>query len=146
MTPFRIPDIVGNGDLRDDAVARLRAYYTQIGESGRKYFSGSHFDDFATTDSPANEFTSTDLLSVSLLGVSMRGDAVVKILDQYRSDISVLLGKLDPDKDLHTLSDREFDELLGKGSPGEQLWNLLRGHDHKENLTQPTHKYGSSAR
>lgn len=99
---------------------------------GTGAFVGSHFDAFVREPTPVNEVTASDLLAVQMLAVKVPSRAVLGILETYASRISELLAVIDPKLRLEDVPEDEFDSVLGKESPAQALWDLLRRTDPGE--------------
>lgn len=137
-TAPRPPEIL-RPERTDEAIQRLNHYFHEhesypsvTGDGPRMttlpLFSGSRFDDFGREAGDANTITAADLLSLSFLSVDVSGTAALGILEQSGQEITALLQELPTDRDLHDLTDDEFEQLLGSRSPGQRLWDILRAH------------------
>lgn len=120
---FRLPPIL-DPEHSDIAIDALRRYFAVV--EGIPAFSGSRFERFAGGgDRPgvADEFTSDDLVAVTLLSVNIPGQAALRILGEhdpnYRSDLNELLRRIPTDVELADADER----LL---ATAEKLWELLR--------------------
>ncbi|MFD4006445.1 DUF6308 family protein [Brachybacterium paraconglomeratum] len=130
MPKFAIPEIL-HEDRVCEASQRINYYYTELTTKGRKLYSGSLFDEFASDQNPGGAFTSADFLSTGLLGVHVPGEAIVKFFSdaELMKELERLLEQLPANVDLGDLNKPAFNRLLGsKGSPGFMLWDLIRGH------------------
>ena len=108
----------------DAAVAHVTEYV-----SGR--YTGSTFDLYGTNEILA--ITADDVLAVTMLSIQVAqhntagiSPTAVRELDRKSAQIGLLLAELPGDRDLHTLTDAEFTEWLGPGSPGDALYDLVR--------------------
>lgn len=120
---FRLPPIL-DPEHTDIAIDALRRYFAVA--EGIPAFSGSRFERFAGGgDRPgvADEFTSDDLVAVTLLSVNVPGQAALRILGDhdldYQADLNELLRRIPTDVELVAADS----ELL---KTAEKLWTLLR--------------------
>jgi hypothetical protein len=96
-------------------------------------FTGPGFDTYGVGRFDPCAITGDDLIAVSMLsiGVSTRQkgdltpDAILKI-EPKAAEVRRLLEAMPIDRDLHSLNESEFENLMGTGSPGEELYLLLR--------------------
>lgn len=115
----RWPNVVVNCDT-DAAVSLLRQYYSKR-RSGRARYSGSQFELVAAHNIDGDNIGPYEFAAVSLLGVSVKGHAVLRLLSQAEK-IAELLHEI-PDIDIVDADT----ELLESGvSAASQLWKLLR--------------------
>lgn len=146
MTGMNLPRILQDDEpTHQEAVDRLRDYCfsTRLlpAKSGAHanpltlpYFTGSRFESFRQQPGTENEITASDLLSLSLLSVPIKADATLIVIEERRSRITELLQELPTDKDLGELDEETFCSMLGaerkagSASPGQELWDLLRGN------------------
>jgi hypothetical protein len=113
----------------DEAAKLVSDYYTKIFVSGMSR-TGSRFDDWAgrgDAAAVANCITPDGLIAVSFLSVDIPSRAAVGILETYKDDIAVLLTRIPTDIDLADVKPDQYARTLGKGSPADTLWHLLRG-------------------
>lgn len=78
----------------DEAVRVLQRYFTP----GR--FTGAHFERFAgggDRPSAADEFTADDLVAVTMLSVSVEGNAALEVLEHRRNRLRDLLRRIPTD-------------------------------------------------
>jgi hypothetical protein len=125
-----IPNIL-HGERENEAADRIRHYFNELTIKKRPLFSGSTFDGFAPDRNPKGTFTGEDFLSTGLLGVHVPGEAIVKFYDdiEFRHDAERQLRRLPTDVDLGDLNEKAFHRLLGSNhSPGQLLWDLIRGN------------------
>lgn len=97
----------------------VRTYYDQA--SG---FSGSRFDRFAGGGDSLehrNEFTSEDLVAVTLLEMTVPGDASLALLERDPATFNQLLSDVPVDVDLWDASD----QIVGPASSAAILWSRL---------------------
>lgn len=120
---FHLPPILDPAHA-DIAIDALRRYFAI--NAGTPEFSGSRFERFAGGgDRPeaADEFTSDDLVAVTLLSVDVPGQAALRILGDhdpdYRNGLSTLLRQIPTDIELVDASD----EVL---KTAEKLWSRIR--------------------
>lgn len=104
-----------------------------FGLNGQGPFDGSRFEFYALADSHPDRITPADLLAVTMLSMEVRrksrsgirtSDALA--IENRDQEIRHLLTALPADRDLHSLSDQEFESWVGPESPAERLWGLLR--------------------
>ena len=94
-------------------------------------YSGAAFDGFGENN-PV-KITSDDLIAVTMLSIhirekstsSLRPSSILK-LDSLADQIADRLGQIPTDRELHTLTQGEFERWLGPESPGDELYWLLR--------------------
>lgn len=96
-------------------------------------YTGAAFDTYGRNDPFA--VTPDDLIAVTMLSIpinesstsGIRPSAILGI--QARADeVRSLLNELPVDRDLHTLTQDDFDRWLGSDSPGNALYELMRQH------------------
>jgi hypothetical protein len=111
-------------DALDRAAGLVRTY-------GAGGYTGTAFDTYGHNDPVW--ITSDDLIAVSMLSIQIREQSTSSLrptsilaLDAWGGRVNELLGGVPADRDLHTLTESEFDRWLGPGSPGEELYWLLR--------------------
>lgn len=106
------------------AVECLRSYFA--GASDRPQFTGSHFDSFAGGgDRPdvAHQFTTEDIVAVSMLSVRVSAHAAIELLGRRSQDVmGTLLREVPTDLDLIDAAESE----IGDRSPLAYLWRELR--------------------
>lgn len=123
----------------DQAVADLRKYF-EARANGRPLYTGSRFETFAgggdTVES--NRIIPADLVAVSMLAVHVPGQAALGIIEEMAEEIEALLTQIPVDAKLEEISEAEFDQLLGNGSPGDDLWFLLRQREDPWKVGQTT--------
>jgi hypothetical protein len=108
-----------------EAAADAVRSYTEDG------YTGAVFDGFGKND--PFKITSDDLIAVTMLSIhirekstsSLRPSSILK-LDSLADQIADRLGQVPTDRELHTLTPREFERWLGPESPGDELYWLLR--------------------
>lgn len=118
--------------LHRSNVAAVRDYF---GADGGAPFDGSRFESYsASAGEDLFRVTPADVVAVTLLSMEIRrksrsgiSTAHLLAIEDRAAEITRLLRFLPADRDLHQLSDADFDRLLGEGSPGRGLWGLLRG-------------------
>lgn len=109
-------------DDNDRAIAILRKYYGTLAAGGG--FTGSAFDTFdpsGTRAASANTFTSDDLVSVTLLSVTVPPRATLELLVRKRRQFEVLLEAVGPDREFAeepSVSKEDF-------APAWELWRAL---------------------
>lgn len=104
--------------LDGEAPQRLRTYF------GSGTYTGGRFERFAGGgDRPAvkDEFTSDDIVAVSLLGVRIPGIAALHLVDAGAKDFGSLLSAVPNRIDLWDVEE----EVVGPGSPAATLWREL---------------------
>ena len=94
-------------------------------------FTGAAFDRFGHND-PVG-ITSDDLIAVTMLSIHIRERSTSSLrpssilaLESLTDRITDLLSQVPADRELHTLAPDEFERWLGPGSPGDELYWLLR--------------------
>lgn len=118
--------------LHRSNVAAVCEYF---GADGGTPFDGSRFESYsASAGEDLFRVTPADVVAVTLLSMEIRREsrsgistAHLLAIEDRAVEITRLLRFLPADRDLHLLSDDDFDRLLGVGSPGRELWGLLRG-------------------
>jgi hypothetical protein len=128
--------------LRDeDAAVRLvKAYFGDDPATGRVRYSGSRFELLGGGgDRPevAYQVTAEDLIAVSMLSVRVVRYYALHVLDYRAREISGLLARIPVGV---TLADDEAGDLIAKGGPAWELWQLLR--DMKPRPQHPQDKKG----
>lgn len=136
----RLPGILTK-ERQTEALGRIKEYFHTSTEYARTVnfgptvttipsFTGSEFDTFGREEGDEDRVTPSDLLSLALLSVPLRGDAVLGILRESSAEITDLLRQLPKNKDLHVLSSEEFLLLHDDDEPsvGQMLWDILRSH------------------
>ena len=110
-------------DAVERAAGLVRTYRTG--------YTGAAFDTYGRND-PVR-ITGDDLIAVSMLSIQIRDKSPAALrptsilaLDRLAGAVTELLAAVPADRDLHTLSEAEFDRWLGDGSAGEVLYWLLR--------------------
>lgn len=124
----RLRGELGLDDTGPDAVERAAGLVRTYGAGG---YTGAAFDTYGHND-PVR-ITSDDLIALSMLSIQIREKSTsslrpssIRTLDSLSSRITELLGGVPADRDLHILTESEFERWLGPGSPGDQLYWLLR--------------------
>jgi hypothetical protein len=92
----------------------------------RAGYTGAAFDTYGRND-PVR-ITADDLIAVSMLSIQIREQSPAALrptsiltLDALAGSITELLAATPADREMHTLSEAEFDRWLGPGSAGEVL-------------------------
>lgn len=119
---------------RDDNIDALKKYF---GHESSTPFDGAFFEHYKSRDARPNHIEAADLVAVTLLSMEIRRESrsgistsnVLRIED-WEAPISKMLQKIPSNRELHTLSDLEFERYLGAGSPADQLFHFLI-HDVK---------------
>ncbi|MCZ4278835.1 DUF6308 family protein [Rhodococcoides yunnanense] len=111
-------------DRRTDQAVEVWSRYFAGGADGRPVYSGARFERFAGggDKSTANEFTSDDLVAVSMLSVNVPPHASIRVLEFDRARCSELLADIPVDV---ALADAP-EGLIGADSSAVALWKLLR--------------------
>lgn len=125
-----LPTILTEGN-EEEAARLLAAYYRRTAD-GLPAYTGSYCNSWAgggDSSAGANMITADDLIAVSFLSVDISGEAAIGFLDTHKQKISGLLTEIPADRDLESMSGSEFSGILGKSSPAQALWRVLRGHD-----------------
>jgi hypothetical protein len=110
----------------DVAVGLVREYFAD-GPDGRARYSGAYFERLGGGgDRPevANQVTADDLLAVSMLSVPVVRYYALHVLEYRSREISSLLARIPVDA---KLTDDGAGDLIAKGNPAWELWNLLHG-------------------
>jgi hypothetical protein len=113
-----------------DAADLVRRYYSPLERTGRPR-TGAYFEDWGgggDRSQVANQLTGEDFVAVSMLAVNVPAEAAVG-LRARAEDVQGVLKQIPTHLDLSTLDQAGYDEHLGPGSAGTQLWDLLRGND-----------------
>lgn len=116
MTPIELDKL--SQYLEGDSALLLDRYFN----SGR--FSGGRFERFAGGgDRPgvSGQFTSDDIVAVSLLGVRIPGWGALGMLDTHATELNALLGGIPVGLDLW----KTPEETVAPGSPADRLWQRL---------------------
>jgi hypothetical protein len=110
-------------NAEERAVKILQAYFTPL--TGRNEgFTGGAFDTFdpsGTRSSSSDRFTADDLVSVSLLSVTVPGRAAIEILERQAERFEDLLTSVGEDRDL-----ADVDSVDATSFPAWKLWEALR--------------------
>ncbi|MGM7669843.1 DUF6308 family protein [Microbacterium sp. A93] len=110
----------------DEAVRYIKKYF-EPRNNGRPLFTGSHFDSFDGGGGvEPNRITAADLLALEMLSESVRGQAALGIVESLADEIEELLVQVPEEAKLEEITEAEFERLLDKGSPAQQLWDLLK--------------------
>lgn len=120
--------------LSDDRRAQnVNSVTEYFGHKSSLPFDGSFFETYELRNSDADCVAAADLVAVTLLSMEIRRKSrsgisteTVLLLQKLKPQINTLLSKIPDDRELHTLTDREFDKYLGDGSPAHRLFDLLR--------------------
>lgn len=111
-------------DAVDLAVEAVRSYCSDG-------YTGAAFDTYGTND--CDRITSDDLIALSMLSIHIKESSTSSLrpssiltLESLEDRVTELLGAVPADRELHTLTPNEFDRWLGPGSPGDELYQLLR--------------------
>lgn len=123
---LKLPDCLQPGN-ESRAIDLLRYYYTAETKKRRPLFSGGQWDNWdpsGTRAASQNTFTSDDLTSLALLGVTVSGDVALQVLVQQRHTYEALLRTIPTDRDLVDVDDvSDAGEVFG---PVWALWRELR--------------------
>ena len=124
----RVRQELGLGSDLPDAVERAAGRVRAYGAGG---YTGAAFDTYGRND--PTRITGDDLIAVSMLSIHIRERSTSSLrptsilaLERLAGAVTELLAAVLADRDLHTLTESEFDRWLGPGSPGEELYWLLR--------------------
>jgi hypothetical protein len=119
-----------SSESHEKNVGSLKTYFG-LGECPA--FDGAFFESYAITSTSPDRIEAADLVAVTLLSMEIRrqsGSGIstsnVLALEQRWETISLLLGGIPTDRDLHDLSGAEYEELVSDQSLGTRLWRLLR--------------------
>lgn len=122
----------------DEAVRYINRYF-DLQVNGRPLYTGSRFETFAGGGrANANRITASDLIAVSMLGVHVPAQASIGILGSLSERIERLLYRVPVDVTFENLTKGEFDQLLGRDSPCDELWKLLRQKGDRWKVGQTT--------
>lgn len=125
--------------INNEEAVRFINRYFELQPNGRPLFTGSRFETFAGGGlSDANRITASDLIAVSMLGVDVPAQASIGIMGDLSEKIERLLYRLPVDAKFEDMQKSEFDKLLGSGSPGDELWYLLRQDGDRWDVGQTT--------
>lgn len=128
MTAIKMPDILQDLSTNSDAAKLLYDYYTET-RKGLPLFSGSRFNEIASASggtAEPNRITASDLVAVLCLGVNLKGNAVVDILEHKQAIISRALEDISSDEPLWDDNQAGIEK---KKSPANELWKILRKID-----------------
>lgn len=124
----RVRQELGLGSDLPDAVEHAAGLVRAYGAGG---YTGAAFDTYGSND--PDRITGDDLIAVSMLSIHIREHSnaalrpsSIRTLDSLAGSIAKLLAAVPADRNLHTLSEAEFDRWLGPGSPGDDPYWLLR--------------------
>nr|WP_143546970.1 DUF6308 family protein [Rhodococcus sp. 06-418-1B] len=111
-------------DRRTDQALELWSRYFAGCADGRPIYSGARFERFAGggDNATANEFTSDDLIAVSMLSVNVPPHAAIRVLEFDWARCNALLADIPVGV---TLADAPKG-LIGPNSSATELWRLLR--------------------
>ncbi|KHS54040.1 DUF6308 family protein [Brevibacterium linens] len=104
-----------------EGLEHLKKYYLSEAE----YFTGSQFERIGAESSEENVFTPADLYSVAALGVDVPAGAGIAILGTEATMFNGLLGEIPVDLKIGSLSESEFERVLGRESKAQNLWDRL---------------------
>lgn len=114
----------GQPDAVENAAGLVRTYCA----GG---YTGAAFDTYGHND--PRRVTADDLIALSMLSIQIREQSTsalrpssIRTLDSLSSRIAEMLAGLPADRELHTLTEPEFERWLGPESPGDHLYWLLR--------------------
>lgn len=124
----RVRRVFGLDSPGPDAVERAAGLVRTYRAGG---YTGAAFDTYGRND--PIRITGDDLIAVSMLSIQIREQSnaalrptSILVLERLAGAVTELLAAVPADRDLHTLSEAEFDRWLGDGSAGEVLYWLLR--------------------
>lgn len=115
-----MPEVL-DGEHRNQAADLLRRYFN-LGADGHPDFTGAMFERFAGGgDRPevADQFTTADLVAVSMLSVNVPADAALRILDPRQHHLNDVLATVPHNLDLVNADEEHLQR-------GEHLWDLIR--------------------
>lgn len=95
---------------REQAVAYLKSYFAPV--TARSGYTGSRFERLGGGgDRPAiaDEFTAEDLAALPLLSVTLKGDAVLEVLETRRARLRDLLRQVPTDLELVDVDPQDID-------------------------------------
>lgn len=113
----------------EEAVQYVDSYFHDVGKSGRKYYTGAHFDTWVGGGSSASaiELTGDDFTAVSMLSVNVPAEAAVGLAEKA-DRVRQLLAAMPVGVDFTDLSRAGFERHLGQNSAAQKLWDVLRSH------------------
>lgn len=124
----RVRQELGLDSGQPNALQRAAAVVTTYGAGG---YTGAAFGTYGRND--PMRIGADDLIALSMLSIQIREQSTsalrptsIPALDALAGPITELLAALPTDRDLHTLSNSEFQRWLGPGSAGDVLCWLLR--------------------
>ncbi|SDT35381.1 hypothetical protein SAMN04488543_3903 [Friedmanniella luteola] len=119
-----LPALLDTGS-EERASTVLRRYYAPLSGHNAGYTGGAWdtFDPNGRREADADRFTADDLVSVALLGIEVKGRAVVEILGPQADVINRHLQAIPRDLDLVELRSIDRDGLPSAW----ELWKTLRG-------------------
>jgi hypothetical protein len=119
--PLEVPECLF---VRDHALDLLREYL-HVDSHGRFAYSGAAFDNYPRDcgcDAP-DTIDNSDLISLTLLSIRVRGHHALGVTAYYRSEIRRLLTAIPAQARIDT---PDSAPLLERNGPAWKLWELLR--------------------
>ena len=118
------------GGAASEPVAMLTQYLNAFGSKPR--YTGRAFETYGLGDTQPDTITGADLVAVTLLSMQVGSgssgitpEAALR-LEQRRAELSGLLLRIDPSRELHELDEATFEAMLdGPDAPGRQLFDAL---------------------
>lgn len=98
----------------------------QLVHAYRATFRGAKFDAPAALATPPNAIVAADLSAVSALSIRPVSAFKSWLTGPGGPVVGALLSQV-PNLDISTLTDAQFEQHLGPGSPASRLWHLLQG-------------------
>ena len=105
----------------DTAVVHLQRYYSE-GDDGQPRYTGSRFESVAALNPHPDTLGPADFVAVSMLSVTVPGEAALRLLGRDAGEISRLLAQIPDDVDIVDADPA----ILRVDAPAGQLWALLR--------------------
>jgi hypothetical protein len=118
------------GGASTEPVAMIGQYLNAFGSKPR--YSGRAFETYGLGDTHPDTITGTDLVAVTLLSMQVGSgssgitpEAALRF-EQRRAELSGLLARIDPSRELHELDEATFEAMLnGPTAPGRRLFDVV---------------------
>ncbi len=118
------------GGAATEPAAMLAQYLNAFGSEPR--YTGRAFETYGLGGTEPDTITGTDLVAVTLLSMrvgsgssSITPEAALR-LEQRRAELSGLLVRIDPSRELHELDEATFEAMLdGPTAPGRRLFDVV---------------------
>lgn len=119
-------------------VERLVRYF---GHKSKSSYDGAQFETYENSVKNTNHLVAADFVAVTFLSMEIRRSSrsgitpnQIQRITEQNQKISRLLKRIPDNEELHSLSNRRFDQIMGDYSPSHELWKMLRD---KETLALP---------